>query len=269
MTSTHTRFVGSIPENYDRHLGPLLFEPFASDLVRRLKISPRARVLEIACGTGIVTRRLRAHLGPEVALTATDLNGPMLEYARLAVGDEAVEWRTADAQDLPFADASFDAVVCQFGIMFMPDKARALREARRVLAPGGSLVFNVWGSFEHCPIGAVAHQVIGSFFPENPPEFYAVPYGLDDAPLLRRLLTEAGFEVTVEERVALEVESPSADAAARGLIFGNPVLLVIREQGTVDPEVVATALSRALAEIGGAAPMRCRMVALVFVARAA
>lgn len=269
MSSNDARFVGSIPENYDRYLGPMLFEPYAADLVERLKVPAGGRVLEIACGTGIVTRRLRAHLRPDIALTATDLNAPMVEYARQAFDHgAAVEWRTADALALPFSAGEFNAVVCQFGLMFVPDKPAALREARRVLRPGGILAFNVWARLADNPLGRIANAVITNFFPVDPPTFYQIPYGLDDQPLLRQLLSDAGFRIEQEERVTLTAQSPAAEDAARGLVVGNPVLLAIQERGTMPPERIVAALATELAREGGTRPLRLPMSALVFVARA-
>src|SRR5437870_8968818 len=133
-------FTGSVPAFYDRCLGPVLFEPYANDLVARLDVGDDQRVLELACGTGIVTRRLREALPESATLVATDLFDAMLVHARSVVPDAGIEWQQADAQDLPFADGSFDTVVCQFGLMFLPDKVRGFREARRVLRDGGSLI---------------------------------------------------------------------------------------------------------------------------------
>jgi ubiquinone/menaquinone biosynthesis C-methylase UbiE len=269
VTKSNIAFVGSIPENYDRYLGPMLFEPYARDLCARLDVPPAARVLEVACGTGIVTECLRHSLPRDATLVATDLNEPMIVYARGArrLGD-GVEWRVADAQALPFPDGSFDAVVCQFGLMFVPDKPQALREARRVLVPGGVFAFSVWGAPEYNSFGRIADAVIGSFFPTDPPTFYQVPFSLDDEPGLRRLLEAAGFEAIEAECVTLEVQSPSATAAARGLVLGNPVLPVIEERGTADPERIIHALADALAQSGGAAPLRLPTRALIMLARA-
>jgi ubiquinone/menaquinone biosynthesis C-methylase UbiE len=202
LSDSNTAFVGSIPEQYDRYLGPLLFEPYAKDLCARLEVPPAARVLEVACGTGIVTQCLRQSLPRDATLVATDLNEPMIAYAQNARRLDGVEWRPADAQALPFPNASFDAVVCQFGLMFVPDKGLAMHETRRVLVPGGVFAFNVWGSFEHNPIGRITDAVLASFFPADPPAFYRVPFGLDDEPGLRRLLDAAGFEVIEAERRA-------------------------------------------------------------------
>ncbi len=269
MSDTNTQFVGSIPEQYDRYLGPMFFAPFAKDLVRRLPRLMAGSVLEVACGTGIVTECLRHELPGAVAIVATDLSEPMLTYARanreLGV---TVSWRQADAQALPFPDACFDAAVCQFGLMFIPDRTMALREARRVLKPGGTLAFSVWAGFQDNPVGRIADQVISRFFPVDPPGFYRIPFGLDDEPGLRRLLTSVGFEVTLAERVTMTASSPSANEAATGLVFGNPVALAIQERGTVPPADILNAMTQALSAFGGAAPFHSTMCALVFVARA-
>ena len=269
MAESNAQFVGSIPEHYDRFLGPVFFQPYAADLVGRLRVPPGGRVLEVACGTGIVTERLRKKLPPDTTVVATDLNEPMIAFARTArpLGS-GVEWKAADAQALPFPDASFDAVVCQFGLMFVPDKALALREARRVLKPGGVLAFNVWANFDANPVGRIAHTVISEFFPTDPPTFYLVPFGMDDEALLRRLLKEAGFEVTTFDRVSLEARSPSATEASRGLVLGNPVAAAIEARGTAKPDAIMAAVAKALTAAGGAAPLRLPMCALVVVARA-
>jgi SAM-dependent methyltransferase len=269
VTESSASFVGSIPRDYDRGLGPLLMEPFADDLVGRLRVPAGGRVLEVACGTGIVTRRLRARFSDEVAILATDLNEPMIDYARRSpVARGGIEWRRADAQALPFADGSFDAVVCQFGLMFVPDKPAALREARRVLVPGGTFAFNVWARLEENPIGRIADQVITSFFPSDPPAFYRVPFGLDDEDLLQRLLAGAGFEIARFERLTLEALGSSAIEAARGLVTGNPVLLEIQQRGSASPDAIIEALARELSRAGGEAPLRLPMRALVYLARA-
>src|SRR5436190_15776038 len=147
MVSALATFSG--PQYYDSCLGPVWFESYAADLVRRLPPRTPGDALEIACGTGIVTRRLRDRLDPSFRLVATDLSKLMLDYARSKIGEQkGIEWREADALKLPFEDGTFGAVVCGFGIMFVPDRAAALKEARRVLVEGGVLLFNVWDRFE-------------------------------------------------------------------------------------------------------------------------
>ena len=142
-------FVGSIPENYDRYLGAVLFEPYARDLVERVKVSDGGSLLEVACGTGIVTRRLRDRLPAGAQIVATDLNEAMINYAsqKFRAG-ENIEWRPANALDLPFADQTFDTVICQFGLMFFPDKQKGVNETFRVLKPNGQFIFNVWDAIE-------------------------------------------------------------------------------------------------------------------------
>lgn len=268
MSEKDARFVGHIPENYDRYLGPLLFEPFAENLVHRLRVPPDGTVLEVACGTGVVTRRLRENLPSSASIVATDLNPPMLDYARAAVNaGTSVQWRQADAQALPFDDDSFNAILCQFGIMFFPDKAAFFREAHRVLVPGGTLAFNVWTKLDENPVGRIANEVIASFFPQDPPTFYQVPFGLDDQPLLRRLVSEAGFDLVADERILLRARSRTADAA-RGLVLGNPVHVAIEERGTAPSEDVIAAVSAALAQAGGD-PLDLPMSAIVMVAQKA
>jgi SAM-dependent methyltransferase len=267
MTNRDASFTGSIPAHYDRCLGPMLFEPYAKDLVERLTMPPGGSVLEIAAGTGIVTRHLRQRLPSDARLVVTDLNAAMLDVAREKIpADDRIEWQTVDAAALPFADSSFAVVVCQFGVMFFPDKPGALREIHRVLEPSGKLLFNVWGSLGDNPIGNLAHEVIASFFPTEPPQFYTVPFGLHDETQIRQMLGEAGFPIVTCEIVDRVGESELPELAAKGLIFGSPVLIAIEERGTVDPVVVMHALAARLVTEGGAAPMKLPMRALVFTA---
>lgn len=286
----NVRFVGSIPENYDRHLGPVLFEPYARDLAARLRAGEGARVLELACGTGILTRRLRERMPASARLTATDLNEPMLLIAKRRLeGAPGVEWRQADACALPFPPASFDAVVCQFGLMFIPDKPAALREARRVLVPGGQLLFNTWDSIEANPFARIAADTIRRIVPVDPPTFYEVPFSMHDGAAIAALLKDAGFGADHDSRaaggvgagasgaghaparieaVALQGESPAARDLATGLIEGNPVGPVLRERGGVSTDALRDALAEALARETGDRPARVALRALVVSARA-
>jgi ubiquinone/menaquinone biosynthesis C-methylase UbiE len=258
VSKESTRFDGSIPEMYDRHLGALLFEPYAADIAGRVaKLRPR-KVLEVAAGTGIASRRLLDRLPRETVLTVSDLNAPMLEYARHKIGTDGrgAEWRQADAQGLPFPDESFDAVVCQFGVMFFPDKHKGLREFNRVLEKGGALIFNVWDSLERNPVGNITHSTIGKFFPTDPPDFYQIPFGLGDVSEVRRLVEEAGFKEIVIETLSLTGSSESPESAALGLVRGNPVINTIRERGTADIDEIVRAVARAMEERFGAGPIR-------------
>lgn len=246
MTSDPTQFVGDIPESYDRGLGPYIFEPYAADLAARVADFQPARVLEIACGTGIVTRKLRDALPETSTLTASDLNAPMLDVARAKFSpQERIAFQTADAMALPFDDGAFDIVACQFGVMFFPDKRQAFREARRVLAPGGRYLFNVWDSRSNNPFARIAHDVISGFFPGDPPQFYAVPFSYHDADEIRGALGDAGLECEAIEIVKFE-QPYDADSFAHGLVHGNPVIAEIRTKTSVEPAEIVGALSRAL-----------------------
>ena len=148
MSDMNRSFAGQMPEFYDRFLVPVMFEPFAQDLARRLQGMPSGHILELATGTGIVTRSLARTLPATVAITATDLNPAMLSQAKSHAGLERVQWQEADALSLPFAEQQFECILCQFGVMFFPDKVAAFREALRVLKPGGRFLFSVWGNRE-------------------------------------------------------------------------------------------------------------------------
>ncbi|MEY2558354.1 MAG: hypothetical protein QOE34_1779 [Verrucomicrobiota bacterium] len=263
MRDQNADFGGSIPENYDRYLGPALFEPFASDMAARLDPARHRNVLEIACGTGIVTRRLRDRLSAEARLVATDLNPAMFARAQNKFAPtENVVWREADANALPFADSSFDAVVCQFGVMFFPDKAAAMRETYRVLGADGVFLFNVWDSFEQNPIPRLVHETISAFFDRDPPSFYQVPFGFHDAGLIRQLLQGAGFREIEISGVTLPCRSRSAAEFAIGLVRGNPVAAAIEERG-VSVDRVVRAVEQKIGERFGVAPVETTMQALV------
>ncbi len=232
MADRDAAFVGSIPENYDRYLGAAFFLAYADDIAARLEVRPGMRVLETACGTGIVTRRLVARLAEHGgSVVATDLNEPMLAYAATKLPRaERLEWRQADATKLPFDDRSFDAVVCQFGLMFFPDKAAGIREALRVLKPGGSFLVSVWGRLEDHPVHRITHETLAAFFPSDPPQFYTVPFSLHDPTAVRQLLDDAGFVEVRWEQLDRVGESASAAEIVVGLIEGNPIYLATIER---------------------------------------
>jgi SAM-dependent methyltransferase len=187
-------FTGSIPKLYEEYLVPLIFEPYAEDLVNRLASRSISRVLEIAAGTGVVTRNLARVLPESVSIVATDLNRPMLDLASAVGTRRTVQWRQADAMQLPFEDGAFDAVVCQFGVMFFPDKAKAFSEARRVLRPGGLFIFNAWDRIEENEFADVVTTALESLFPADPPRFLArTPHGYHDLATIERDLATGGF----------------------------------------------------------------------------
>ncbi|HSN21842.1 MAG TPA: methyltransferase domain-containing protein, partial [Usitatibacter sp.] len=184
---------------YEECLVPLIFEPYARDLAARLASRPPARILEIAAGTGVLTRAMAAALPASSAIVATDLNGPMLECARGIGTARPVEWREADAMALPFDDGAFDAIACQFGVMFFPDKRAAFSEARRVLRPGGLLAFSVWDRIEENEFADVVTAALARVFPHDAPRFLArTPHGYHDEEAIRADLAKAGFRGRVE-----------------------------------------------------------------------
>jgi ubiquinone/menaquinone biosynthesis C-methylase UbiE len=268
MSSQASQFVGSIPVNYDNGLGPHIFVDYAADLARRVAAAKPASVLEIAAGTGIVTRALRDALPPATELIATDLNPPMLEFAKQKFkAGELLEFRPADATALPFGDSRFDAVACQFGVMFFPDKDRSYREVYRTLRAGGRYHFNVWDSFESNPFARITHATIGSFFKQDPPAFYKVPFGYHQIGPIEASLAAAGFEDISAHVLKIEKDIPTARRFAEGLILGNPVIDEIRAKGTATPDAVVAALTSALQDAFGRDPGRMPLQAIVFSAR--
>jgi ubiquinone/menaquinone biosynthesis C-methylase UbiE len=254
-------FTGSVPEFYDRNLGPVIFEGYAAEMARKAAAHAPQRVLELAAGTGIVTRQLRRALPPESRLVATDLNPPMLDIARAKFTDrDDVAFRPADATALPFDDASFDLVVCQFGVMFFPDRPKSYREVRRVLAGAGRYLFSVWDALQHNPFGRVAFDAVARFFPGDPPQFYQVPFGHHRIDEIRAELSAAGFTDIRAHVLRREEPNVDPDAFARGLVLGNPLAEQIRARGTVRVETVidgvAAALRDSLGLPGRALPMQ-------------
>lgn len=259
------RFTGSIPERYAATLEPMFFEPYAHDLVTRARIRSPRRILEIGAGTGVVTRGLARAL-PDAEIQATDLNPDMVTYGA-SRGAPSATWSVADALALPFEDGRFDMVVSQFVVMFLPDRARAFREIRRALAPGGACLFNVWDDLLHNDIARLVHQAAGSVFPSDPPRFIErVPHGHGHPASIESDLRAAGFDEIAWEAVSARSRSPSAYEAARGVCEGTPLRheLLARDPSGL-PRVVEAA-SNALREALGDGAIDGEMRAFVFAA---
>jgi SAM-dependent methyltransferase len=226
---TDKTFAGSIPKFYEEHLVPLIFEPYAGELASRLasrKLTRKlTRVLEVAAGTGVVTRHLASVLPKDVSIVATDLNQPMLDMAAEMGTSRPVEWRAADAMQLPFKEGGFDAVVCQFGVMFFPDKAKAFSEARRVLRPTGVLLFNVWDRIEENEFADTVTTALESLFPKDPPRFLArTPHGYHDVALVGRDLQGGGFVSRPQiDTVAARSKAASPRIPALAYCQGTPL----------------------------------------------
>jgi ubiquinone/menaquinone biosynthesis C-methylase UbiE len=267
MNATDTRFAGSIPAVYDQYLRPLLLEPYAYDLVARLRDLDQGAVLEVAAGTGVVTHALAKALPDGVRIVATDLNDAMLQVAAAGTSAASVSWKQADAQNLPFDHAQFDVVVCQFGIMFLPDKRAGYREALRVLKPSGRFIFNVWDRLENNEVHWIVAQAVASMFPHDPPRFYErTPFGYSDPALIREQLQEAGFRSVAIETVDKVTRAASPHHAALGLCQGTPFR---NEIETRAPHRLSEATDRATAALAtrfGTSSFDNRMRALLVTA---
>ncbi|TGP92981.1 MULTISPECIES: class I SAM-dependent methyltransferase [unclassified Mesorhizobium] len=270
MLETDKLFAGSIPENYDRYMVPLIFEPFAADIARRAAALSPGAVLEIAAGTGVVTRALAPRLAPGASYVVTDLNQPMLDYAASRqTPDSRIAWRQADAMALPFEDAAFDLVCCQFGAMFFPNRASAYREARRVLKPGGRFLFNVWDRIEENVFADDVTNALARIFPDDPPRFLArTPHGYHDKALIRRDLEDAGFsDVAIETRAEQSrASSPRLPAVAycQGTVLRTEI--EARDAGKLDAATDYAAA--AIADRHGSGEVAAKIQAHVIMAAA-
>jgi SAM-dependent methyltransferase len=253
---------------YDHGLGPVFFTDFVDDIARL----PRSRLpwafWKSPLSPASATRRLRDLLPREACLISTDLNSPMLEIARAKFRlDETIEFQPADATALPFPDESFDAIVCQFGVMFFPDKDKGHREAYRVLVSGGRYLFSVWDSHRHNPYGRLITETLAGFFPHDPPQFYQVPFGYNRIDPIKDSLEAAGFTDLTIAVLSLKKIVPDVGTFARALVLGNPLIDQIRARGSVDPERVIEELAEALPREFGTDPTRIPLQAIVFEAR--
>lgn len=264
MQPTDSAFAGSIPELYDRCLGPFLFEPYAADLAARAAaIGPR-RMLETAAGTGIVTAAL-VRAVPDAEIVATDLNPDMLRVAAANLSSARLSFLPADAQSLPFPDAGFDLVVCQFGAMFFPDRVKAYREARRVLRPGGAFLFNVWDRIAANPASEAVARAVAALFPEDPPGFLGrVPFGYHDKARVEADLRAAGFAAVEAETVGKRSPGRARDLAV-GLCQGSPLRAEIEARAPARLDEASEAAAAALDDLDGDAA--AALSAHVFIAR--
>jgi ubiquinone/menaquinone biosynthesis C-methylase UbiE len=236
-----TAFSGDIPKNYDTFLGPMFFEPFATEMALRIKKIGFNKILELACGTGRLTKLLPGLADDKAQIVASDINAAMINYGREKISSSLLEWMVIDAVSLPFEDNTFDCIAVQFGVMFYSDKIQAFKEAFRVLKPGGTLIFTSWNHIEANPMANIVNEVLQEFFPVDTPAFYSVPFSYFDIKKMHANLQYAGFNDIDIELLNLKGKSQSASEAAKGLIEGTPTVTAIEER---NPEKLPALMKR-------------------------
>lgn len=244
--ATTTAFQGAVPQNYDQFLGPLFFEPYAIDLVKRWQTLNVNQVLELACGTGRLTHHLLQILDTDGRLYATDLNEDMLAVAKQKIHDARIHWQVVDAQDLPFDNDSFELVVCQFGVMFFPDKRKAFEEALRVLQPGGTFLFLTWDDVSFNTVSYETQQALQQVFPDDPPEFFKKgPYSYFDKDEIVSQLREAGFQNIEITPATLTGKAANVNDIITGIVAGSPLASYLDERGA-DTALIRDLLQKSL-----------------------
>jgi ubiquinone/menaquinone biosynthesis C-methylase UbiE len=269
MAASDKVFAGSIPKIYDEYLVPLIFADFAEDMARRVAALAPSVLLETAAGTGVVTRAVAARLPVDARYVVTDLNQPMLAVAAQRQGeDPRLSWQQADALALPFADAEFDVVCCQFGVMFFPDRAKGYQEARRVLKPGGAFVYNVWDRIEDNVFANEVTMALGQMFPDDPPRFMArTPHGYHDEAIIKAELRQAGFSnVTIEKRTMLS-RAPTPNHPAIAYCQGTPLRNEIEARGEGKLAAATEYAAKAIAARHGSGEVAAKIQGLVILAR--
>ena len=233
MAENSIQFTANIAENYDKYLGPIFFIPCANNLITHIKGTPK-NILEIAAGTGHVTRLLVKKF-PDSEITATDINEGMLDVAKGIIRSDKVKWNVVDACEIPYKDNTFDLYIRQFGIMFFPDKQKAMAEAYRVLKPGGTIMFSTWDKIENSTLAKITNDVITDLFPDDPPNFYQIPFSMHDPDEMRSMMESAGFKNISVQNIKLEGYADSFENAVKAFAEGNPIANQVEER---DPKAL-------------------------------
>lgn len=258
-----TTFTGSVPQNYDAYLGPFLFEPYAIDIAQRISQKGFQNVLEIACGTGRVTNHLLQVLDNSAHVTATDLNKEMLQVAQEKISDERISWMVADALDLPFDNEVFDLVVCQFGVMFFPDKQKAFQNVHRVLKNGGQYIFNVWDDVKYNDATLMTQDVMQEVLQKDAPDFLKKgPFSYFDQKQIENDLSSAGFTNIKFEVVEKMGIAATSDNVIKGLLEGSPLANYLQESHA-PVDIIKEKLKTSLEEKYGKQNLTIPMQAIV------
>jgi SAM-dependent methyltransferase len=268
MTAGDKEFTGSIPEFYDTYLVPLIFDAYADDLSDRVvSLAPKA-VLEIAAGSGVVARSLATRLASDARYTVTDLNQPMLDHAAGKLGPDArIEWRQADALNLPFDNEAFDAVICQYGVMFFPDRISGYAEAHRVLKQGGSYIFSVWDHIGENAFADIVTNAAAEVFPNDPPRFLPrTPHGYHDVQVIQDDLIAAGFSDISVETLEEISRAPSPRHPAVAYCQGTPLRNEIEARDADLLELVTERATKAIAARYGDGPVAAKIQAHIVTA---
>ncbi len=260
---TNYSFTGSVPEHYEKYLGPLFFEPYAVEISKRIDPKSLHLAVELACGTGRVTRLIREVIPSTARLIASDISEDMLAVAQEKLKKLNIEWQIIDAQQLPFEDNSIDLIVCCFGFMFIEDKARAFAETFRVLKPGGMLLFSTWDKLELNGASNVYRKTIKKYLQDPLPVSYNLPFSFNDPVIIKEMLLKARFSKIIIERIEKMAVSVTAKEASYGLTQGGTLYNEIMKRNPAWlPEITAT-VERELTEKYGAAPMSAPMKAVI------
>lgn len=264
MRSIPLNFSGNIPQNYEDFLGPFLFEPFALDLLERLDFTGVKNILELACGSGRLTKHIAAWLPENVLFTSSDLSEEMIQVAKAKVDTQRVNWATVDMMDIPYQDNVFDLIVCQFGIMLVPDQHKALKEIFRVLKPNGKIIFNTWADIDDNKLWSIGNSVLDSILKQQPLAANPGPFSMSDGNSVLMRLKDAGFNNCTLTSVEKFGEIETAAMAARGFIHGLPILSFILKQ---DPDMlipIVLSLEEELRNQLGEHPLIVQQSAFIF-----
>jgi ubiquinone/menaquinone biosynthesis C-methylase UbiE len=254
---------GQAAVHYDEFYGPLFFEPYAIEVAKRVDAAPASIVLEIAAGTGRVTRHISERIPPSAKLIASDVSDDMLSVAKKKLSHLEIDWQNIDAQQLPFDDNSIDLVVCCFGYMFVPDKPKAFAEAHRILKPGGQLLFTTWDKLENNGASYISRSTALSYLEEPLPASYNLATSMNDEAMIKPLLQDAGFAKMSIEKVGLFSVSPTAKEAANGLVAWGPIYEAIKKLNPSAIDEIKIKVEKELTEKFGSAPMVAPMSALI------